>query len=244
MDIIHKAIRAKQNKERPYCAAVIVAAGNAARMQGVDKMLANIGGLPVVLRTLLVFEVCKFIDEIVVVTREDLCEKINLLCEQHSLLKVRAVISGGAERTNSVMAGLDAISEHTGLVAIHDGARPLVDVDIIERTIMKAKHFGAAAPAVPLKDTVKVIKGGLIDATPDRNTLVAIQTPQVFDKDLIRGAIYRAIQDGERLTDDCAAVERMGMKVALTEGSEENLKITTPFDLTVARTIVNERETK
>ena len=241
MEILRRTIQRRQERSRPRCAAVIVAAGSATRMNGIDKMMADLGGEPVILRTLRTFQGCGCIDEIVVVTREDLVLPVNALCRTHGLDKVRCVILGGDERSGSVMAGLDCVANRTDLVAIHDGARPLVTEEIIEKTVRKAAETGAAAPAVPMKDTVKVARRGVIEATPDRSSLVAVQTPQVFDVDLVRGALYKAEQEGITVTDDCSAVERMGMKVHLTEGSDENMQITTPIDMILAKSILDGR---
>lgn len=232
--------RSKEKKETP-CAAIIVAAGSATRMQGIDKMMASLAGEPVLLHTLRAFQQCDRIDEIVVVTREDLMLSVEELCRQHHLDKVHYVILGGDERIDSVMAGLDCIADRNGLVAIQDGARPLVTQQLILETIEKAAATGAAAPAVPVKDTVKVVKDGVVESTPDRSTLAAIQTPQIFDLDLVRGALFQARKDGAAVTDDCSAVERIGMKVHLIRGSDENLKITTPMDLILAEAILERR---
>ena len=242
MDILQRTIKRKLNKGRPCCAAVIVAAGSATRMNGIDKMMADLGGKPVILWTLQAFQACVWIDDIIVVTREDLILPVNELCRRHGLDKVRQVILGGEERSGSVMAGLDCVSEQTELVAIHDGARPLVTEPLIEKAVRKVAQTGAAAPAIPMKDTVKVARKGVIEATPDRSSLVAVQTPQVFDVDLIRGALYKAEQEGITMTDDCFAVERIGMKVHLTEGSDENMKITTPIDMVLANSILDRRK--
>lgn len=232
--------RSRAKKETP-CAAIIVAAGSATRMQGIDKMMASLAGEPVLLHTLRAFQRCSRIDEIVVVTREDLMLDVEALCRDHDLDKVHYVILGGDERIDSVMAGLDCIADRSGLVAIHDGARPLVSEKVIVEAIEKAAVTGAAAPAVPMKDTVKVARDGVVELTPDRSTLVAIQTPQVFDLDLVRGALHQARKGGVAVTDDCSAVERIGMKVHLSQGSDENLKITTPMDLILAEAILERR---
>jgi 2-C-methyl-D-erythritol 4-phosphate cytidylyltransferase len=242
MEILRKAIRWKQDGRIPYCSAVIVAAGSATRMNGIDKMMAKLGGRTVLERTLQTFNDCSCIAEIIVVTREDLMMPVSELCRSERLDKVRCVMIGGDERTNSVMAGIDCVSKQAALIAIHDGARPLVTEEIIRRTVLKAAETGAAAPAVPMKDTVKVARHGVIEATPERSTLYAVQTPQIFDADLIRGALYKAEQENITVTDDCSAVERIGMKVHLTEGSDENVKITTPIDLILAQTILDGRE--
>ena len=235
--------RKKHRKTDPMpCAAVVVAAGSASRMQGIDKALADLNGKPVLLHTLEAFEMCERVDTVVVVTREDLITPVEQLCRDHQITKVQQVLSGGSDRTRSVLRGLDALAQREGLAAIHDGARPLVTQEILLETIAKAERTGAAAPAVPVKDTIKVTGDGVIAATPDRSRLVAIQTPQIFDLDFIRGALYKALEDDAPLTDDCSAAERLGMQVHLTEGSEENLKITTPMDLVVAQAVLKRRE--
>ena len=134
--------------------------------------------------------------------------------------------------------GLNALSPKVKLAAVHDGARPLINWQVIDRVIRAANTYGAAAPAIPVKDTVKTVRGGVVINTPERKQLYAVQTPQVFDFDLLRGALKKAVADGAEITDDCSAVERMGMRVKIVEGDERNLKVTTPLDLTVARMLV------
>jgi 2-C-methyl-D-erythritol 4-phosphate cytidylyltransferase len=150
------------------------------------------------------------------------------------------VVAGGADRTASVQAGLNALSSKVKLAAIHDGARPLVSYDIIDRTVRAAHNYGAAAPAIPVKDTVKIVKGGVVTGTPDRATLRAVQTPQVFDFDLLRAALKKVTQEKIPVTDDCSAVEHMGMSVKIVEGEEKNIKITTPMDLRLAEMLMEE----
>ncbi len=220
------------------CGAVIVAAGTASRMGGIDKVMAPLGGEPMIVRTVRAFQNCGAIAEIVVVTREDLILSITSLCR--GMDKVKAVVAGGASRQESVARGLGALSGQMKLAAVHDGARPLVSDAVIDRTVRAAHSYGAAAPAVPVKDTVKVVKGGLVMATPDRNALRAVQTPQVFDFDLLRGALEQAEKDKAAVTDDCSAVERLGMRVKIVEGEERNLKITTPLDLKIAALLLEE----
>ncbi len=221
-----------------YCGAVIVAAGTASRMGGIDKMFAELDGEPVLARTLYTFTCSDVIREIVVVTREDLVEQVRELCRGYG--KVRTVVAGGASRQESVEKGLAALGAEVELVAVHDGARPLVSVEVIDRTVRAAHSYGAAAPAVPVKDTIKVMESGLAVSTPDRSKLRAVQTPQVFDKDLLAGALLKAKREKAVVTDDCSAVERLGIKVKLVEGDERNLKITTPMDLYVAQFLLEE----
>lgn len=222
------------------CGAVIVAAGSASRMGGIDKVMAPLGGTPMVARTAAAFQNCDAIAEIVIVTRPDLIRPISALCAWMD--KVRAVVAGGSSRQESVWLGLNALSEDIQLAAIHDGARPLVSNLVIDRTVRAANSYGAAAPAVPVKDTIKVVKGGLVEKTPDRATLQAVQTPQVFDFDLLRGALKKAEEEKAAVTDDCSAVERLGMKVKIVEGDERNLKVTTPMDLKIAEMLLEEMQ--
>ena len=214
------------------CGAVIVAAGSASRMGGIDKVMAPLKGEPMIVRTVRTFQNCDAIAEIVIVTRPDLIQSIMDLC--HSFDKVRLVVAGGNSRQESVERGLGTLSDSVELVAVHDGARPLISWQVIDRTVRAAHSYGAAAPAIPVKDTIKVVSGGIITATPDRSRLQAVQTPQVFDLELLRGALAKAKEEGAELTDDCSAVERIGMSVRIVEGDERNIKVTTPLDLKIA----------
>ena len=153
---------------------------------------------------------------------------------------VTAVVAGGNSRQESVGNGLNALSKDIKLAAIHDGARPLITWQLIDWVIRAANTYGAAAPAIPVKDTVKTVEGGIVVNTPDRSKLRAVQTPQVFDIDLLKGALLKAQQDGAEVTDDCSAVERLGMKVKIVEGDEKNLKVTTPMDLKIAEMLLEE----
>ena len=220
------------------CGAVIVAAGSSSRMGGIDKVMAPLGGEPMILRTVRTFQNCGAIKEIVIVTREDLILPITELCGGFD--KVRAVVRGGDSRQASVKLGLSTFTDKMELVAVHDGARPLVSQAVIDRTVRAAHTYGGAAPVVPVKDTIKVYEGGFVASTPDRETLRAVQTPQVFDLDLLRGALEKADKDGAAVTDDCSAVERLGLKIRLVEGEERNLKVTTPMDLKIAEMLLEE----
>lgn len=221
------------------CGAVIVAAGSASRMGGIDKVMAPLGGEPMIVKTVRAFQSCEAIAEIIIVTRQDLVAPIQELCREMD--KVRAVVIGGASRQESVWLGLNAFSGKIQLAAVHDGARPLISWELIDRTVRAANSYGAAAPAIPVKDTIKVEGSGLVESTPDRSRLRAVQTPQVFDFDLLRGALQKAREDGAKVTDDCSAVERLGMKIRLVEGEERNLKVTTPLDLKIAELLLEEK---
>ena len=220
------------------CGAVIVAAGSASRMGGIDKVMAELGGEPMIRRTVRAFQNSEAITSIVIVTREDLIRPISALCRDMD--KVVAVVAGGSSRQESVHLGLNALPKGTKLAAVHDGARPMISWEVIDRTVRAANTYGAAAPAIPVKDTIKVVQGGLVKETPDRATLQAVQTPQVFDFDLLRGALKKAETDGAQVTDDCSAVERLGMKIKIVEGDERNLKVTTPLDLKIAELLLEE----
>lgn len=231
----------KKKPAQPLCSAVVVAAGSARRMEGIDKILTPLGELPVLVHTLYAFQDCPAVGEVIVVTREDLLVEVGRLCKDYALDKVRKVIVGGAERIHSVQAGLREVDPQAQLIAIHDGARPLVTTRVMEEAISAAARSGAAAPAIPVIDTIKRFEDGLSVETVDRSVLRAVQTPQVFEAGLIRAATQKALEDGELLTDDCGAVERLGKKVALTQGSRENIKITTPLDLVLGEAILAAR---
>ncbi len=223
-----------------FCGAVIVAAGNASRMEGIDKALAPLGGEPVILHTIRAFQACPAIGEIVIVTRQDLLEKIADMAEPFS--KVKGVVVGGADRTQSVLCGLQVLSERVQLAAIHDGARPLITSELIVKTVSAADQHGAAAPAIPVKDTIKNVQNHWVLSTSDRNSLRAVQTPQVFYLPDLLTALSQAVSEGAAITDDCSALERMGIPVYLVDGQESNIKITTPMDLRVAQLLWEDRQ--
>ena len=238
MDVTKLTRPARKLLPLKTCGAVIVAAGSASRMGGIDKVMAPLGGEPMIVRTVRAFQNCDAIASIVIVTREDLIRPISGLCRDMS--KVIAVVCGGSSRQESVHLGLNALPKGTKLAAVHDGARSLVSWQVIDRVVRAANTYGGAAPAIPVKDTIKVVKGGLVESTPDRASLQAVQTPQVFDFDLLRGALKKAEEDKAQVTDDCSAVERLGMKIKIVEGDERNLKVTTPLDLKIAELLLEE----
>ena len=240
MDVSKVTQKIRQILPLKYCGAVIVAAGNASRMGGIDKVMAELDGRPMIVRTVETFQNCQAIREIVIVTRPDLMEQIAQLCMGFD--KVTAVVQGGKDRQESVEAGLQALSGKVKLAAIQDGARPLITDAVIDRTVRAAHSYGAAAPAISVKDTIKVAEGGVVKTTPDRATLWAVQTPQVFDRDLLSGALSKARRDKAAITDDCSAVERIGFAVKLVEGDERNIKVTTPMDLKIAEFLLEEME--
>ena len=226
----------------PRCAVVIVAAGSARRMEGVDKIVADVAGKPLILRTALAFERCKAVQEIIVVTREDLRVRLERMLPAGGVSKLKAVVAGGETRADSVERGIACCDPKCRLIAVHDGARPLVTQRVIAEAIRCAAHSGAAAPAVPVKDTIRVVENEIGIETPDRSRLYAIQTPQVFDADLLRAATLRVKEKKLPVTDDCSAVEALGKKVSITAGDEENLKVTTQIDLAVAGMLAKRRD--
>ena len=238
MSFLNMSDRFKAN--RSGCTAVVVAAGSSQRM-GQDKMFLPVAGIPVLARTLMQFQRCGEIDEILVVTREEKIVEVADLCKQYGIDKATKFLLGVKERSESSAAGVFQAAESSGYIAIADGARPLVTPELIAQTVQAARKYRAAAPAVPVKDTIKVVENGIVTDTPDRATLRAVQTPQVFEADLIKGALTNAIEKKLPLTDDCSAVEAMGFPVHLIEGSYENLKITTREDLALAEAFLAAR---
>lgn len=226
--------------KRPFCSTVVVAAGSGTRMGG-DKLLMQLGGCTVIERTLTVLDRISCVDEIVVVTQSDKIPTIAALARERGIEKLKCVVSGGADRTASAWAGVQECSQQAELIAIHDAARPLVTEEIIERAVSAAAERGAAAPAIHVKDTVRQARGGRVLRTLERDELYLMQTPQVFRADLIRQALGEAAKLGVSLTDDCAAVMLLDADVFLVEGSEENLKLTTPADIYAASAIIDAR---
>jgi 2-C-methyl-D-erythritol 4-phosphate cytidylyltransferase len=200
--------------------------------------MALLNGEPLIRHTVRAFQQTDVIKEIVIVTRPDLIVPIADVCREFD--KVKAVVVGGDTRQESVIAGLNTLSEKIKLAAIQDGARPLVTWQLIDRVVRAAHTYSAAAPAIPVKDTIKLVEGGLVKETPDRSKLKAVQTPQVFDINLLRAALKKASDDEVQITDDCSAVEHMGMSVRIVEGDERNIKVTTPMDLKIAQMLLEE----
>ena len=231
------AIR-KKKKALPAVCAVIVAAGSSQRMGGQNKLLLPLAGAPVLAHTLRAFEKCAAVRDIVLVCREQDILPYTELARSYGIGKLRTVTRGGDSRTASVLAGLRAAPADAALVAVHDGARPLVSEAVITEAVCAAAEHGAAAPVVPVKDSIKRIADGKIAADVPRDTLAAVQTPQVFRRELLLRALEDATRSGRSFTDDCAAVEAMGQAVQATHGSYENIKITTPEDILVAQALL------
>mgnify|MGYP001314288862 FL=1 len=221
---------------------IVVAAGRSSRMGGVDKQLLRLGGIPVILHSLRVFESFSSTSSIVLVMSEDnLAAGINVV-EESGLSKIVDVVVGGERRQDSVKIGLDVLASNVNeipeFVAVHDGARPFVDHELIERGMSTARAIGAGIAAVPVKDTIKVAPHKIITDTLDRSELWAIQTPQIFRYDVLNTA-HDVVRDD--VTDDASMVESSGGIVATFSGSDENIKITTPEDLHLASLILEQR---
>lgn len=229
-----------REKKATSCSAVVVAAGSSTRM-GEDKLFLNLGGMPVLARTLLALNACSCVDEIVLVARADCLEKAAKLCRDYGIIKAQKVVCGGRNRNESALSGLSEIKRGAKIAIIHDGARPFVTEEIVREAVHTAALFKCAAPAVPVTDTVKIAENGIVSQTLDRSRLVAMQTPQAFQADIIKAALTVAVRDGRDFTDDCAAVEAMGVPVRVTMGSPENIKITQPLDIQLAETILRSR---
>lgn len=228
-----------KRRKLPAVCAIIVAAGSSRRMGGENKLLLSLGGQPVLAHTLCAFQKCPAVRDIVLVCREEDILPYSELAQAFGVDKLRTVTRGGDTRTASVLAGVSASPEDSVLVAVHDGARPLVSEAVITEAIAAAAEHGAAAPVVPVKDSIKRIENGVIAADVPRDTLAAVQTPQVFRRELLLRALHQAAQSSRTYTDDCAAVEAIGQTVRATHGSYENIKITTPEDITVAEAFLD-----
>ena len=236
---IRRLFRKKQKE--PHCSVVVVAAGSSERM-GSDKMLMTLGAKPVIIRTLMAFQQSPMVDDIVVVTRQEKIMGLADMIKLYDISKVTQVISGGATRMESALAGVSAVKEGAKLIAIHDGARPLVTQGVIRRVVEAANEHMAAVPAVPCVDTMKQVnQEGVVISSVDRSSVVRVQTPQVFDADLIKGALSRAVEKNLPLTDDCSAMEMMGVKTYVVEGDAGNIKLTEPDDMILAEAILKNR---
>ncbi|MCM1314283.1 MAG: 2-C-methyl-D-erythritol 4-phosphate cytidylyltransferase [Prevotella sp.] len=217
---------------------VIVCAGNSTRMGGVNKILMPLGERLVIGVTMQAFEKCESVSEIIIVARESDIPAIRQEAENAGISKLKTCTTGGETRQKSVINGMKCISENTELIAIHDGARPLVKPEHIEKTIKDASVFGGATLGVPVKDTIKMVDDGLITDTPPRKFLYITQTPQVFKRNLYFEGIDFALEHGLDFTDDCQLIEAIGGKVCMTTGDYTNIKITTPEDIKIAEILL------
>lgn len=222
--------------------AIIVAAGSFTRMEGVNKQLAEISGIPVIIRTLMAFENSNLVSSIILVVRADDVFSVQLLTEKYGITKLTDIVCGGNCRQESVVKGLSRVSVTAEKVLIHDGARPLVDGETIERVAKGLDSFSAVTCAVPIVDTVKrVDTNGQVLETLNRDGLVSVQTPQGVRVTDYKSALEKA-EDLSAFTDDMSIMEKAGFKVLTVMGSRDNIKITTKRDISFAESLLEERE--
>lgn len=236
--------RAVTWNDLPFGTVIVAAAGSSERMEGEDKIFADLAGLPVLGWSLKELQTCPNVHEIVIVTREESIVPAADLCAELEITKATKIVCGGEDRLDSVLIGVNEANRGAEYIAVHDGARPLVSQEIIVDAFRKAYKFTAAAPAIPVNDTVKVGENGFVTQTPERSKLFAVQTPQVFKADVLKAALHNAKVKGIDITDDCGAVEAIGVRPALSVGSFDNIKITRPLDLKLAEAIVAARYEK
>ncbi len=224
--------------------AIIAAAGQGTRLAGTrPKQFLELAGTPILIHTLNAFERCDAIHEIIIVLAEAEIEGFLSLAKEHELRKVVGVVSGGKTRAESVLHGLQAINEETvEVVAVHDGVRPFVTPEEISQTVEAAKTKGAAILVSASVDTIKEVKAGTVARTLDRATIRNALTPQCFHYELLRRAYDQVDVDDPELTDESSLVERLGVKIAIVEGSPRNIKITRPEDLAIGEVLLGQQE--
>ena len=222
--------------------AIIAASGNSTRMGlSYSKQFIDLNGKTVIEHTLSAFENCDLIDEIIVVCRS--IDRDEILSIASKFSKFKAVVRGGDTRDRSVMNGVQVCSDEAEFFAIHDGARPLVTVEDIKAVVERAYETKAATLGTPVTDTIKVVDdSNIIESTPKRDILRAVQTPQVFEKELYLRAIDNAVKNNLSVTDDCSMVEVLCEKVEVVTGSAENIKLTTITDILFAKAILDSRD--
>ncbi len=222
-------------------AVIIVSAGKSQRMNGIDKQFAQIGGKTVIEQSIAAFEKCESVLQIIVAVSESNLQPVQNLIEKMQNSKPIVVCQGAETRQKSVFNALKYVDKNAKYIAVHDGARPLVRPEHIEKTVKDARVFGAAVLGVPVKDTIKVCDGGFVKDTPPRSTLFITQTPQIFAKRIYFEGVDFALEHGLDFTDDCQLVEAIGTKVYMTLGDYENIKITTPEDIAIANILFEKR---
>ena len=236
---------AKLRAEKPEsCSVVVAAAGSSERMEGEDKLFTLIDSAPVLAHTLMAFQNCKIVKEIIVVAREERIDMVSGICGKYHISKAVKIMIGGPTRLESVLRGVLAVSDKASIIAIHDGARPCIEQDVILRTFKTATDHYAAAPALNVTSTIKRVKNGIVTETVDRSELSEIQTPQIFTSELIKAALTNALNKSVSVTDDCMAVELLGVPIHVTEGSRNNIKITTIDDIAIAGAILQKRKSQ
>ena len=241
---ICRALRLFKGKLRPYTTAIILAGGVGNRMKtadGVTKQMLLLDGIPVLVRSVMAFDASEYIDEIVVVTRKEERETVLSLMAQYGIKKFSKAVEGGSVRSESARLGLESVSDKTKFVAIHDAARCLITPAMIADVTAAAYANRAATAGTASVDTLKRIdKNGYVTETLDRSVVYKAQTPQIFEINLYRAAVYSA-KDGDGCTDDNMLVEALGQAVKMVDVGEENLKITTPLDMDIASAVLKRR---
>ena len=223
---------------------IIACGGSSSRMNGINKQLAEIEGIPVVIRSMLAFNEIDEVTEIIAAARECDIPEIERLAAEYNVTKFKCAVTGGETRQQSVFGAFMQTDKATRYIAVHDGARPLVNPDFIRRCIKDASIFGGAILGVPVKDTLKVVSGGLITDTPDRRSLYIAQTPQIFRRDLYVKGINFANDHELDFTDDCQLAEAVGVKVCVTPSDYRNIKITTREDIAIAEVLLQQNFTE
>ncbi len=220
--------------------AIIAAAGKGTRFNpGRPKQFLEILGKPIIIYTLERFEHCAAIDEIVLVLSDAMLDEFAFISRRFEISKIKSIVVGGASRAESIKNGFDAVDPECEIVAVHDGARPLVSSDEITRTVEKAAEIGAACLVAPVTDTIKTIDGDLITGTVERTKLRRALTPQAFSYDILQRTLSESVLD-DSVTDECSLVEKLGIKIALVEGNQRNIKITHTDDLKMAELFLSE----
>ena len=232
-----KLFRKKPN--RPYVSAVLAAGGSSTRFGEENKLLIPLDSIPVLAHSMLALEACPTVDEIIVVCHEGIFLAVSQMVADFHVSKVTKVVRGGSTRQESVLRGLREISSHSKYAVVHDGARPLVTPELITEVCNKAFLCSCATAASLVTDTIKRVKDGAIVETLNREALVAAQTPQVTDVQLLTAALTQAIRQEINVTDDCMAIELFGVKPVPVITNVPNLKITVPFDLLLAQALLD-----
>ncbi len=233
---------------KPYTSAIVTVGGSGTRMKtqnGETKQFIEICGLPVIVRTLLQFQTSPYIDEIIVVSKEDELDIYPEVISKYGLTKIKKTVKGGPTRQDSVLNGFKAISDRSKFVCIHDGVRCLITQENIRDVLRSAYACGCSCASSKIYDTLKMADSDSnIESTPDREKARSAQTPQVFKTDIYRACAYSAKSEGLTVTDDCMLVEHYGFKIKLVDCGRNNLKITTKDDLVLADAIIRDRENK
>jgi len=233
------------SKKPLSCTVVIAAAGSSQRCKGEDKLFYNIDGKPILAYSIEAFQNCLLVDDIIIVTRHEQLMDVTEICLKYNYDKVSNVLCGGKTRTESVMNGVFAASKKAKLIAVHDGARPCVSNEIIEKTIKSAAKYLAAAPAAKVTSTLKRVyysnNNSIVSKTVDRDDLYEIQTPQIFRAEIIKAALTYVTKKSIEITDDCMAVELIGAPVHIVDSPRSNIKVTEIEDLLIAEALLTKK---